>query len=709
MSEGMFPIAASPTQTKETGESLKGISNKLTVGLWSGFLISLVWLCAGLANWTTVAFTAVTISLFVLPGLLIAPVFYGNEPGLRVEQGIVGALFGVCISSYAAIAAGFRYGWSPKTITVAILLLSTACAAVGYRFRGRVKLPQRKWTGIDYQILAGMVTLVVAFSAMPAMHVGKLTPRGYAYTWLYGNDFFTRSDFSVAMTVKMPPDFYWMTGVPLRMYLIGYAMPAFAFAASGKTIALHSMMLLMILFAAVLMAACLFLFLRTMFAEPKWVGVGAFLALVAYSYYWVYDVAKAPFLRPGHRFDFHDSISHLFQRSFLVEPQAALATSLLLVILALMALMRYRLRDYSLAAFIGVCLGLSFGAEGMQGLVMVGWFGLFYSLRLLLVKASRQEELGPFLTAVASCGIVCGSYIFLGMYERSTSHLMTISLNTWIVKYGLGFFPIEFGPLVILGVWGTIRWWRGERESFGWPLLLLAALGMLQVLFIQTPVPQRTRMADRLLPIVFISFAVYLLRELWSSRGNRGVRLLAAGLVLAAVPTFFTDIHYTSNIDDLYNTRYVRVADQEACDWIRQNLPENAVIQGYYNYFIDPDRGIYISLISSFAQRPQVLGWYTGAATIVADGWPVANQRRSDIEKTLATDQVSALVSFVRKYSVDYVYVGPSEQERFEHLLPLIEGAPDQFQQVYLKDGVAIFHYVGHDINSQTTTQLGSS
>lgn len=694
MNDSVFP----PTKQLLPAASLAGAPRSVGAGqamaLWILFVLAYGLLCVRLADWTTIAYTAATLVLFALPGVLLTPIFYGNEPGKRLESAIGGAVFGIGLSGYTAVAVGFRIGWSPKAITLAILALSAVCATAGRTFRGRVPLPVRKWTSTDYAILGTMCAVVVAFTAMPALHVGKLTERGYAYTWLYGIDFLSRSDFSISMTTKLPPDLFWMTGIPLRMYLVGYAPSAFAFAASGKAIALHSALLLMTLFLSLLMVGCFYILLRALFSEAKVLAATAFVTLVAYSYYWVYDAAKAPFLRPGHRFDFHDSVSHLFQRSFLVEPQALLATSLLLIILSMLALTRYKLNNYALAVFLGACLGLSFGAEAMQGLMMVGWFGLFFLGRFALVKGSLRDEAGPFLAAVASCGLICVSYFIFGMYARSSSGLLEFELNAWIFKYGLAFFPVEFGPLLILGVWGVVRWWRGRREDFGWQLLLLGGLALLPVMLVKETTVPRTRMVDRLWPVVLAAFSAYLIRELWSEGGARRARIVAVAVVLAAVPTFFTDIYYTSNVGDLYNTRYVRVEDQQACDWIRQNLPATAVVQGDYNYVVGPDRGLYLSLISSFAQRPQMLGWFSGAATLVPDGWPEARRRRTDVGVMMGAKDSATLTGILDKYGIDYVYDGPSEQAKYPGFLPLLQSDAQEFREVYSRNGVSIFQYL---------------
>lgn len=690
MSENSFRIAT-PTLPPEAVPSDFSNSNRVpwVFVLWALFLVSLALLSIGIASLPVILYSALTLALFALPGYFVTPVFLGTSPGLRPVCLIVGALFGVTISSYAAIVVGFRFGWNPKLISLAIVGLSCLCALFGRSFRGRLCLLLRTWTATDHAILAAIGILLVLFFARPALHVGQLTSHGYAYTWLYGFDFVYRSDVIQSMTLHLPPDWSWMTGVPMRMYLVGYALPAFAYAAAGKAIAIHSVLLLTTLFSSYLLLACLYLFLRTLFAQTKVLLFAFFTALIPCSYYWVYDAAKAFLIGPNPGFRIYGSVSHHLHRMLLVEPQAALATSLLLVVLMLLVQIRYRLNDYLLAIFLGICLGASFGAEAMQGVIAIAWFGLFYLARFLLGKSSWRDEFGPFLATAISCGLICGSFFLLGMYQRSTSHLTPIGVNWWIVKFGIPYFLVDLGPLLLLGGWGIVRWWRGAREDFGWPLLSLGAIVLLQVLFVlQRPA---ARMGDRFLWLVLLPFVAYLFRDLWTSPAKRLTRPFAVALVLLAVPTFFTDILFTSAVNNVPETYYVRPEDMQACQWIRRNLPETAVIQGDYNYFAGPDRGLYMSLLASFAQRPQVLGWATNAAFVVDNGAVLARERRLDIEAALASRDVSSLVAFVRKYSVDYLYVGPSEQSKYPQLLPLLRSDPAQFREVYSQSGVSLF------------------
>ena len=676
------------------------IGKRWAIGLASLFLLSLGLLATRVASPLALIYAAFAFLLFMLPGIFLARLFFGSEVHPWPERLIFGAVLGIASSSYIAIAVGYIHGWSPRAIVFAILAFTVALAAIARLLPYRTGLtPTRKWTVIDWAALSAMGLVLVLFSAIPYLRVGKLTPHGYAYTWLFGLDFLLRADYISAMTVKLPPDLFCVTGTPLRMYLVGYAMPAFAYAGSGKSIPLHSILLLVTLGSSLLLLACLYVFLRTTFSSTKVVLSTAFLALFAYSYYWLYDVAKEIAVKPGQiaglwsdpKLWDYGSVSHLFQRIFLVEPQAALATSLLLIVLTVLNSCNYRLTSARLGILIGICLGVSFGTDAMQGAVVALWFGLVYLGRWLNAKERFRAEYAPFLSAVISCGLISISFFAMGMFKLSTSHQITLEPNLWLLVFGVFYFPIDFGPLLLLGTWGFVRWWRrGLAESI-WPLLLLAALALVQVAVVNEILVPRTRMANRLWPVVLLVGAGYLFHDLSSLKLQRWARLGIAAIILLGIPTFFTDIYFTSNVADVYDTRYVRPEDRLACDWIRHNLPEGTVIQGEPQYYAEADRGLYISLISSFAERPQILGWYSAAAKIAEGGRPVADARRADLERMLDSTDILEIKRIIQKYSIDYLYIGPFEEKGHGRFLSLVQSSPGDFGEVYSVDGVHIF------------------
>lgn len=258
------------------------------------------------------------------------------------------------------------------------------------------------------------------------------------------------------------------------------------------------------------------------------------------------------------------------------------------------------------------------------------------------------------------------------------------------------YLPIEYGPLLILGLWGFRLCISRSSFSSTVPLLALLTLGLLQMFLMATPAAKTLGIlkGNRLLPVVFLIWTGFLFDKLFLHEHLRKHRLVAMALVCAAIPTFFTDIYFTSNVKNPLHTRYVRVADREACDWIRSNTPPNAIVQGepeYLGYSEEGNSGEnHLSLIASFGERRQILG-AGGTVGTVENAQQIARSRREDLHSMFNAKNLVAVVSTVKKYRIDYLYVGPYERELYPEFLGIVRNAPNLFREVYNKDGVYLF------------------
>jgi uncharacterized membrane protein len=166
--------------------------------------------------------------------------------------------------------------------------------------------------------------------------------------------------------------------------------------------------------------------------------------------------------------------------------------------------------------------------------------------------------------------------------------------------------------------------------------------------------------------------------------------------VIVGIPTFFTDIYFTSRINDVNETRYVAPADYKACKWIKKSLPDRVVIQGEPEYlgFVggsNDRQELYVSLIADFAARRQVLGWKYVAQELIPNGDAVVNTRSKDLSEMLSTADIDALRHFATLYGIDYIYVGPYEQALHPHLLDTLATDSRAFTEIYSVDGVHLF------------------
>src|SRR5690242_12317331 len=169
----------------------------------------------------------------------------------------------------------------------------------------------------------------------------------------------------------------------------------------------------------------------------------------------------------------------------MVELPALLALSLLLLLLFASELRKYEIQSYALALCFGITLGIIFGIDGSPSLGLMLWFGVVYLAKLLLNRNHRIERFWLLFVAVLSCGAVCLSFFLLGMYQFKSAHEIQLRVYSWLFKFAPLYFPLEFGPLVLLGVWGFALHWRRNRSAIPLGLLVLAAIALLQAAFVQ--------------------------------------------------------------------------------------------------------------------------------------------------------------------------------------------------------------------------------
>lgn len=667
-------------------------------------LISLGLLLSSIASPAAVLVTGAAVCVFMLPGIFVGMTLFGRRFLRNPESLIFGAVIGIALSDYSAVAVGYLFQWSTEKVLLSVSCVAIVAAAISWRRWNRPLVTNlRSWDAADYAILIGMFAAMLAFVWVPFRNVGRLTADGFAYTWLFGFDFLLRSAQTAMLTTRLPPDYLHLTGHVFHYYLASFALPAFAYSASGKILPLHPILLIVTLIDGFLFLSCLYALLRHFVLRRRalvWAGA---VALIAYSYYAWYVLAKyflgglaivwLPRAAAASLLGF-GNVSHLFQRLFLDEPQALTGLSILVFLLFLLEKVRYKVNSYGLAVVLGLALGIEFGIEGFYALVLCVWFGLIFAFRCIWTRGQMRGEYGPLAVTIALCGLIYASFFSLGLYELASGRMLQVAPNWWALQYLPAYFLVEYGPLLILGLWGLrIQWQRnGWQDSL--PLFLLCVAILLHIFFVtgSTSANLGLMRGNRLLPVVLVVWSAIAFDEFFRRGESLKRHWIVMGLVLAAVPTYFTDAYFTSNIYDPRATAYVRVADRNACEWIRRNTPETSIVQGEPEYRgVDIPEGGTLSLIADFAERPMVLGQYWIASTILPGSEPIARERLNDLHRMFEAQDIAQTILMVKKYHINYVYYGPYEKHLYPEFLGLLRSAPSFFREVYSNDGVHIF------------------
>jgi YYY domain-containing protein len=166
-------------------------------------------------------------------------------------------------------------------------------------------------------------------------------------------------------------------------------------------------------------------------------------------------------------------------------------------------------------------------------------------------------------------------------------------------------------------------------------------------------------------------------------RGLRYARTISrriaaiAGLVLllstayysvTAINMWLGNIFKTENYKNLDSTKFMEIRcgdDYAAINWLNENVVGTKVIvEGYGASYSDYNH------ISALTGLPTIIGWQTheqlwrGGAI---DGFPPAiTEREEDVTSIYTSTDVNEILYYVRKYDVDYIYLGSMEDKQFE-------------------------------------------
>jgi YYY domain-containing protein len=189
------------------------------------------------------------------------------------------------------------------------------------------------------------------------------------------------------------------------------------------------------------------------------------------------------------------------------------------------------------------------------------------------------------------------------------------------------------------------------------------------------------------------AFAVYYvsrnLRGIWLPLWQIAIVLLvAAGMVYPVLATL-DKANYFKNDTTLNGIQWVaehRPGDYAAIRWLRQNAPDDAVIleapaDRYAAYQ-------YTGRVSALTGLPTLLGW-SGHESQWRGNYDEPARREPDIELLFNTTDLQQTQQLLEAYGIDYVYIGPLEQERYS---PQGLAKFGQLMEVvYQQEGVTIY------------------
>jgi len=288
-------------------------------------------------------------------------------------------------------------------------------------------------------------------------------------------------------------------------------------------------------------------------------------------------------------------------------------------------------------------------------------------------------------------------FFAIGMFSFKTgSGVLKLKPNLFPMLLGFLYFPISYGPSVILGVMGIARYfkWSDGDDILQDFLLVVLVVALFFVFFIVNPTESYFGLlkSTRLVPICLVTFSIYYLER---SPVSRLVKYGLPALAILALPNLLTDTFLASNVNGKGST-FIRVADLDACRWIRDNTSPSAIVQAEPNYpgNEEPYNPVYYySLIPIFAERPTSIGEWKVSSQEHAKPGEVGDRTRA-IQRMFATASPDEAYGILRKYGIEYVYLGRLEKILYRDGIDKFYNNSRLFVRVYSREGVEIFRVI---------------
>jgi uncharacterized membrane protein len=218
--------------------------------------------------------------------------------------------------------------------------------------------------------------------------------------------------------------------------------------------------------------------------------------------------------------------------------------------------------------------------------------------------------------------------------------------------------------------------------------MILLGIGLFFIFVIKNPTEPHFGLlkATRIMPISLLALTAYFLQgHLQAGRMRKGIAIL---LVLA-FPSLITDNIVASDISN--PSTYVRVSDMETAEWIKENLPKEAV-QAEPNY-PGAENGKYpkyaYSFIPIFSERRTGIGEWKVSSVEHSKPHEV-RERFHLIKRLFSAVDIHECILIIKKYGIEYIYVGKLEKTLYPEGVKKFYQNGNLFKKIYSSKNVDI-------------------
>ena len=634
-------------------------------------------------------------AIYSAPGIILANLVW-TDTASRTEKVIFGSVIGLAFSCYISVIISYFIGWNSPIIIASIIALTVIGLVLKRKFSSKgYIIGLSPWSKGEFLACFICVCFVGVFLYIVFSRVGLETEMGYRYSWLFPHDFINKAVNAVSLTHGVPTPHFFFAGETLRYYILSYSIAALAYTILGVNYSIHNIVILVSFLQAILFVFVIAHFFKSWF-KPAIVYRLLALSFGFYSFYGIFVILKdklVDFGAPSIVLKF-SGVSHLFYRFFLVEPQTVMGLMVFLVVLSLMVRTEFG-SNITPILITGILIGIEFGIEPILGMMLVLTYGLTFLYRLSFSNIKFKRFASVVLGGAIPTIIVYSTYYLIGIYSVSGGDQ---GLNFALLnKFFLFNFPIialiSFGPSAFFGFMGLISLFRKKAQNNADIVIIM---GCLVIFFMITVSHENVKIFGYLKgeKILFIALLVlsgffFQWAETWKQKTKKNVLVALSVVSIPALLTPFVDC-YQASFSDKEGVSYVSYEDMDACDWIKRNLPKDAVIQSEPQY---PGSKYAYSLIADFAERKMVVGEWKVAGIKHDKGNREVPERYHQIKenlfKTLSLEKAYSVAIY---YGINYIYIGPHERKIYpKETMEKWGGNNELFRKVYDKNSIKIY------------------
>ena len=648
-------------------------------------------------NLLQIANSVIVLVAFSAWGHVIVFLLYYRK-GDMIDGFIWGSIAGITIASLITSIIVYVHGWNIYLILLLTSLLPGIILLFQITSKNKNAIIVRGQSRIPTAILSCSFAIVTLFFYLPYKNLGAHVDDKYLYAWLFGHDFINRLVHIKSLSWGLPLEGMFFAGETLSYYWLAYIFPALLYNINVVKLEMHQLLQLTLLYYSLLTTAAFLLLLRKYVREEKYYILTLIVAFCSYSYVWILNVgiriivklSVYPSIGTSETIANFSGFSHGLYRFFLVEPQSILAIGIMLM---LFNLYNIGTNTYSFI-IIGILLGLLFGVEATNGIMLMLWFcssALFY----FIIK--RTDRLKIFQKH--AIGFVCASLVYISLFSIEMYHLSTgkgalqLSANLFALKYGLLYLPVMYGPPLIFGFAGLYILIK-KRESLGthwiYPYVILLGISLFFVFFIQNPTEYHFGLlkATRTIIIVLLMLTVYFFNR---QKKEQNISKFIIIVVALSLPTIISDNIIAFNVSKA--STFLRSADMEAAKWARDNIPQDAIMQAYPNYpGLDKDGRITqysYSFVPIFAQRKTAIGEWKVSSQEHARPHEVVKRFHSVID-IFSAGSLEDCLDIIKELKISHIYIGSLERKEYGEGVLKFENS-GYFDRVYSSDEVKIY------------------